>query len=372
MKIALVQSYIGDAMRSMDRFSTDLANGLLNEGLEISTIRPPLLAGRLVPSGSRWRKWLGYVDKFILFWPTLLLTRMRSDLVHIIDQGAAAFSWGCNPQKTIVTCHDLFAISRHLGLGNQPPLSWSGHILQTVILGGLRRTRHFTTVSSATEAAMRAILGANSSITCIPNAVGDHFRPVPARSAEQLRETLGLRPGAPYVMHVGNNSYYKNRTGVVRIFAELAKAPAFADHVLILAGKRPNPEILAATEASGLADRIAMLVEPDDDQLVALYSGAQALIFPSFEEGFGWPVLEAQACGCLVITTDKEPMRTAAGGSAILIPPDQAEVAARIILDRWPERTRLIDQGLANAGKYRPHAIYARYAEVYRSVFEAR
>ena len=75
-------------------------------------------------------------------------------------------------------------------------------------------------------------------------------------------------------------------------------------------------------------------VEPED--LRALYSAAAALLFPSWLEGFGWPVLEALACGCPVITTDREPMREVGGNAAVYVPACPSQREAR---DQWVETT---------------------------------
>jgi glycosyltransferase involved in cell wall biosynthesis len=88
-----------------------------------------------------------------------------------------------------------------------------------------------------------------------------------------------------------------------------------------------------ALELKGIIER----VEPPEEQLRALYTGAPALLFPSLEEGFGWLILEAQACGCPVITIARPPMTEAAGGAAILINPEEVAGAAAEIHTRIHE-----------------------------------
>ena len=73
------------------------------------------------------------------------------------------------------------------------------------------------------------------------------------------------------------------------------------------------------------------VVEPSDEDLRSLYSGAAALLFPSLYEGFGWPLIEAQSCGCPVITSNRSPMTEVAGSAALYIDPANESAAAALI-----------------------------------------
>ena len=82
-------------------------------------------------------------------------------------------------------------------------------------------------------------------------------------------------------------------------------AGAFASHQLVMAGKPFSEEVNRAAFASNIQDDVKQLINPDNETLRALYSAADALLFPSLAEGFGWPIIEAQACGGLVITSSR-------------------------------------------------------------------
>jgi glycosyltransferase involved in cell wall biosynthesis len=102
--------------------------------------------------------------------------------------------------------------------------------------------------------------------------------------------------------------------------------------------------------------------------LRTLYTGALALLFPSLEEGFGWPILEAQACGCPVITSARSPMKEVAGGAAILIDPEDATTAAEEIASRIHERDVLKQAGLENVRAYSLETAMDRYCAVYQDL----
>jgi glycosyltransferase involved in cell wall biosynthesis len=89
------------------------------------------------------------------------------------------------------------------------------------------------------------------------------------------------------------------------------------------------------------------------------------LLFPSLHEGFGWPIIEAQACGCLVVTSRREPMMSVAGSGAILVDPLDHCGAADEIERQWQRREYLIVQGYENVRRFDPDRFIEAYAELY-------
>jgi glycosyltransferase involved in cell wall biosynthesis len=107
-------------------------------------------------------------------------------------------------------------------------------------------------------------------------------------------------------------------------------------------GKSATPELNKRKELSEYARDIYFLNDIEDEQLQQAYSGARLLLFPSLAEGFGWPIAEAMASGCPVVTTNEAPMTEVAGGAAFLIrcrPKAIEEVVA------WAEEAgKIVDQ----------------------------
>jgi len=140
---------------------------------------------------------------------------------------------------------------------------------------------------------------------------------------------------------------------------------------LIYTGPSLDREIaLYSGQDPDFARDIFCLQGVNKETLRALYSAAELLLFPSWEEGFGWPVIEAQACGCRVVTTNRAPMTEIGGDAAFYIDPhDPAAAAAtvRSVLEQGaPEKRMTIENGIANAGRFSEARMIEEYLEIYR------
>jgi glycosyltransferase involved in cell wall biosynthesis len=172
----------------------------------------------------------------------------------------------------------------------------------------------------------------------------------------------------PFFLHVGGNQWYKNRPGVLRLFAGLIERPAFRAHRLVMAGKPWTDEMRALCAELELDGRVDERVEVSNEQLRALYTRAEALLFPSLSEGFGWPIAEAQACGCPVVTTNRPPMTEVGGEAAIYIDPADPTGAAGVIGSALTERERWRMAGLENAARFSTSAMVAGYVACYDAI----
>jgi glycosyltransferase involved in cell wall biosynthesis len=179
---------------------------------------------------------------------------------------------------------------------------------------------------------------------------------------------MGLSESDAYFLHVGGNQWYKNRLGVLRIYAQLIMMPEFATARLVMAGKPWTDAMRDFVHHGRLGDRVIEAVDVSNRQLQSLYCNAIALLFPSLEEGFGWPIVEAQACGCPVITNGRQPMLEVAGDAAIFIDPDEPAAAAEAIAARLAHRDQLCAAGFRNLDRFDEKAIVDQYIACYESI----
>ena len=386
MKILLIGNYAHDGQESMKRMSDLFLSSLRAAGLDAEVMTPPALAGKLLPSGSGLGKWLGYIDKFFVF-PIVLKRRIKqlrgqggqSVIVHICDHSNAFYTRVLGGVPNIVSCHDLLAIRSGLGEFPENPTRWSGKRFQSIILKGLNNARHVACDSTATSRdLLRLSTLREDQVSVIPNALNHPYSPMPKdQSNERIRHLLnqnGLPPTAlsgNFILHVGGNQWYKNRMGVLRIYAGLRKEPGFP--ALVMVGKPFTTGMQDFVTANQLSAHVCQVTACDNEDLRALYSRAQALLFPSLAEGFGWPIIEAQACGCPVVCTSGEPFLEVSGGAALLCEAadEQGFAAALTKLRDSGERESLIRRGLENARRHDSASMIEAYRRRYAALLAA-
>lgn len=364
MRVLLVANYKPDRQRSMARYADLLHTELRKRGYAAEVIHPARLAARLVGNENPFYRWLAYLDKFVFFPPVLWLRARRMDLVHVCDHSNSFYLGWTGKTPSLITAHDALAIRSALGHFPQNPTRWSGVRFQRWILRGLAAARNMVCVSQKTRRDFEALLPGDTKMTVIPNPLSPNFSPAQPEDIAAMRASCGLAAEDEYLLHVGKSGWYKNRPGVFRIVTELRKFPRFSQIKLVIAGESTPNEL---KQISG----VIQSPTPSDQQLRALYSGALALLFPSLEEGFGWPVLEAQACGCPVITSARSPMTEVAGGAAILIDPEDALAAAAEIASRINDLDSVKRAGLENVRNYSVDNAMDRYCEVYQEIISA-
>lgn len=353
MKIALIGSYRPDAQRSMILYAELLRDCLLQAGHEVELVAPRQVLPWSGAAGPG--RWLGYVDKYIIGAPDLARAASRADLVHICDHSNAVYVPARSRVPYTVTCHDMLAI-RGLcdGLADYRP-SPAGRYLQRAILAGLKRTRGAVCVSSATVADFRRLIPDYTGPACVvPNALNFAYRPLsPAeRAGAPQRDLQRVPDDVPFVLHVGSGSRNKNREMLIRTVAHLHGR--WNGNVVLAGQPMSAPERRLALDL-GVGGRIIEIVDPPSEQLRVLYNLALCLFFPSRWEGFGWPLIEAQACGCPVLCSDRAPMPEVTGGGAAYCPPDDvtAFAGSLIAIAQDPAlRRSLIQAGLKNAERF--------------------
>ena len=369
--VLLIGNFQPDQQQSMQRFSEMMLRELRALGIAAELTRPEVHFARLVPAQFVFlRKWAGYIDKFIIF-PRRLRKLRGVELIHICDHSNAFYAKYFPDVPVVVTCHDLLAVRGALGEETDCPASWTGRILQRWIVASLSRARAVVCVSSATAADAIRLIGTNKngpSIAVIENGLNYKYRSLPEKKVKvRLEKVTQLKLDRPFVLHVGSHLRRKNRAGVVRIFARTK------DHwnaQLVFAGDRLSNDLWTQARALGIADRIVEIVSADSELLEALYNQAHALLFPSRFEGFGWPIAEAQACGCPVLCRDAAPMSDVAGGAALLRDiADEDGFAEDLLRLRDPAtREKYRELGLQNATRFSAKTMAEQYLALYRGL----
>jgi len=263
-----------------------------------------------------------------------LARRERLDVLHCPTFRGPLSPPGC---PLVVTVHDL-AVLRHPETFNQ----WTRQVSRLCVSRVVRAARLVIAVSEHTRAELVELLGTSESkIRVIPNGVSDAFRPDgPAETGD-------------YVLAVGTLEPRKN-------LARLAEATGRLGVELRVAGAAGWGNV----DLGG--DGVRLLGRVSDEELARLYRGARCLAYPSLEEGFGIPIVEAMACGTPVVTSRGGATEEVAGGASVLVDPlDPASITAGIE-EAAARRDELVRAGLERARVFSWGETARRTADVYR------
>lgn len=247
-------------------------------------------------------------------------------------------------QKIVLTVHDC-------GFLHRPP-SLRRALLKALWLDRpVQNARIVTTVSAEIAAEIRRETGLPlPDLRVISNAVSARFRPKPLRAPN----------GKPSLLQLG--------TAPNKNVPRLVEALRGLDCTLTIVG-RVDESLRALLAASGLAYETHDSV--DEETVVTLYERADVVTFPSTYEGFGMPVLEAQAVGRPLLVGDIPVLRDVAGdGAAFADPLDVRAMRAALerLLGDASYRTQLVEQGTRNVRRFSRSAVAARYLAIYREL----
>jgi glycosyltransferase involved in cell wall biosynthesis len=201
-------------------------------------------------------------------------------------------------------------------------------------------------------------------IRVVYNGVESRFSP-PEMDTEDVKAKLGL-PGS-YIMYMGNHRKSKNIEGLIKAFSMIKNS---IPHYLLLptaAGKDSLQTVQAVAE-HGLTDRVVFHEMPDEDQ-PAIYGAADLFVFPSINEGFGLPVLEAMACGTPVITSNTSSLPEVVGDAAVMVDPLDSQALAESMIDvlRNPDLQKdMVSKGLERAKIFTWERCASEMIDVYR------
>lgn len=371
MKLRLIANYAPDRQQSMLRFGDMLAERFGARGVAVDAVRPRVVLGRWARGAGGMAKWLGYADKYLLFPRELPRLVRGADIVHVIDHSNALYV----PRQSsgapwVATCHDLLAVRGALGEDTDCPASALGQRLQRAILAGLARAAAVGCDSTSTFADLARLApagpeaGARRRVILL--GLNHSYRRVERAEAEaRLAAADGGVPwGEPFLLHVGSNLARKNKAGILRVLGRVRERWGGN---LVFAGAPLTPELRALARAQGVESRVFALEAPSDAELEAAYSRAHALIYPSKCEGFGWPVIEAQACGCPTICSDRTSLPEVAGeGGLVFALEDEAGMAEAVLrLDESDFRAGVVQRGWANLGRFSAERMIDAYSELY-------
>ena len=227
-------------------------------------------------------------------------------------------------------------------------------VLSRAVPWSIRRAARVITVSEVCRRQIIERFGVPADqVVCIPNAAGPAAQPIEEDAAREELIALGLDPGRPYVLSVGNLQPRKNLVRLIKAFRAALAGGVDIDLVVVGAERYRASEVLEAVgEAS---KRIRFTGYVSDRQLAACYSLAEVFVMPSLFEGFGIPAIEAMAHGIPVVCSRAGALPEVCGDAAIYFDPLDVESIAdaltRVLNDR-SNREVLARKGRARGAQF--------------------
>lgn len=230
----------------------------------------------------------------------------------------------------------------------------------------VRRASLLIAGSGAAAAALRDAYGA---LAGGPEVVPP---PTPAFALEAGWHSRSARPNdlpSRYLLYVAPFESHKNHVTAVRVMAALVAGAAPPGLLLVGADRGTQQHVMAEAETLGVAGRVRVFADPDEERLVALYEHAEALLYPSLYDAHDQSPLAAMALGCPVIAAKVSGAQERLGDCAVLADPfDVAGYAAAVRALRHDPAPRMamIDRALNRAREWTP----AQYAEAVLALME--
>lgn len=310
-----------------------------------------------------------------LFW---LAAGMRSPLpstgiIHFANQ-TLAFLAARARGRSVVTVWDLLELSE--------PVVRSGRLTARVLYRGIPRAEAIIVPSQATaKAVMSTYLIPADRITVIPQALPKRFQyQHDLAASERVRAFLrvhALDPARPIILYVGSEHPRKN---LLRLLEAVSRVRTIVPDVQVVkvgsAGTaRGRKAFWHTANRLGLSSCLTMVEESRDEDLLLWYHAATVFVFPSLAEGFGFPPLEALACGTPVVTSNCSSLPEVVGDAALLVDPldPQAitDALVRVITDQRLRAT-LRARGLVRARMFTLESTAAATERVYQRVADQR
>jgi glycosyltransferase involved in cell wall biosynthesis len=373
--------------QSMPRFATMLTEGMIEKGyhVRILTAKPRFFK---LPLPKALKKWMGYIDQYLVF-PVELRRSIKKDrlddtLYILTDNALGPWVPLVANRAHVVHCHDFLAQLSALNKFPENRTGWTGRRYQAFIRHGYNKGKNFISVSAKTQSDLHQFLGHTPATSeVVYNGFNQPFKVQDAKLCRQaLEDYTGIDLLDGYILHIGGNQWYKNRLGVIKIYDAWRKQTKLSLPLLMI-GQAPSDAIIKAYTSSDYKKNIYLLTGIKDELIRAAYSGASVLLFPSIAEGFGWPIIEAMASGCPVITTAVAPMTEVAGNAAYLVPimpydkkqqvswvEEIAHVLNDVVNLSVEERDKLIENGLRNAERFNKITALNKIESIYLSIVE--
>ena len=260
------------------------------------------------------------------------LARLRPSVFHVVSAAVPLRV----PVPFVVTVPDLIPLA-FPGSGGLKHSLYFRHYLPRAIS---RAGRLFASSEAGKDDLQKRLHIAPERVVVAPLGVEHHFTPTQASVSESRHLVQETGVSLPYLLTAGNPRPHKNLEMAIRVFEHLLEQSDGPTLSLVILSPRGD-RLEGMVHASPVRDRIIRLEYVTEATLPALYRNCQAFLYPSLYEGFGLPVLEALACGAVVVTSGATSLAEVAGQAALCVDAsDSCQVLSALVRALHDEELR--------------------------------
>lgn len=311
--------------------------------------------------------WPNVLGSKSISWVRLLQKMPHFDGYDLSNQTLSFIAETRHP--CIVTVHDIIELTN--------PQHKVAAMFNKFLLRGIPKATHIIAISEyVKKEIIRYYSIPEERITVIYNGVGGAFRPIQQDSTakkqhKEFSTKLRLPHNAPVVVSVGSDHPRKNLSTTLQVIAMLKKT--YPDIVLIKIGDpglmSGRKETLRMIDELGLQQNVRILNKVSGEDLLQAYHVSDALLMPSYQEGFGLPVLEAMASGCPVVCSNATSLPEVVGDAGIMHAPDDTAAFAKSIEELFESdgiKESFSAKGIMQAKKFSWSTAAEKTLEVYK------
>ena len=304
-------------------------------------------------------------------WRFITMLNRVTGIVHLPNHHLGRYGF-FRSRPYIITVHDLIRLlelNGHSNFIHQPNIR--DKVCLALDYKGIKRATHIIAVSHTTKRDLVQYLGIPEERISVVYEGIDHrvFSPLERRLVDYH-----------YLLYVGTEQPRKNLVGLLKAFSRLKSQRDFKDLKLVKVGRAGGPEAefrketLRAVRELELSDDVVFTEYVAEKDLPAYYSGAECFILPSFYEGFGFPPLEAMACGCPVIVSNLASLPEIVGDAALSVDPKDISSlvgALHAVLTDERLKRELVSKGLERASQFSWEKAARETLKVYEAVLRS-
>ena len=362
--ISLFHGYVQDNRGSMRIYSDYLVNGLRAK-------LPGVPIHEVIPQVPKWLEGNYQAMRFFryLIYPLQVqVNQENSTINHIMEAGYTHLIRCLDSSKTIVTVHDLIPILSWRGL--IPGLSYPH--APRLLEHSLSYLKKAAAIIAPSECVKKDIIKycecGETNVRVVYHGVDTRFRPYSGEERIQQRKKFGL-PLHDYLILISGDQAYKNHNTCSQVLQRVRKVLC-RDAKLVRVG-RCTPFSTKAACGSPDDRSIVELGMLPPHVMPSVYNAVDALLFPSWYEGFGWPPLEAMACGIPVVVSNAGSIPELVGDAGYICAPDDVVALSeriREVLEDTQARSCLIEKGLCRASQFTWDRHAERLCDIYATV----